>query len=628
MARNLPPILDGEAAFSGVDLRTHPLKLNSGVLASSTNLRLTNGQPVPRGGVKFLCAPSGGTPYTSFFAGVFRPDTGSDCIILVHADGVRVVDADTGIATDVDLPTLEPALDPLAAPVSLCQYGTATSADGQMLISLGHSRKPLVLEQSGASWTLKVDSDIPWNTWAVYYQDRLAVCGRPGADTNPNPPQTISVSDFLSYGASGWQLTNVIQVMKGGDDYLVGASVYQQNKVILFGRRSVHLIYVDPTMLTSPQGNQSSLTMLSRQYGCLSRRTIVEIGDQIVFLSDGGVLAFTVNLDTQLIGAAEPLSAAISPLMAQLSANYASGACAVFHEERYYLAMPINGDPVQITSITDAGLVTTATPHGLAADDLVHITGLTQLTGGTGDAPNGTWTVETAPTSTTFTIDSTDGDNSICSRATAQRIEQRNNVIAVWNIVNGAWESIDELPGEIHADSLVVAGHGPKQRVFLVDNTYGPALFEEGTRDETGQLDGGILFDADGTITFSGTPTPVVTFSDETYTGTSVQAEGRTRTFSFGNPAQVRRVQGARARFSLTDGDAALVRVVARTPADELCTGSANVNAATTGEDTARLRLGVRASEAYIEWQTTNGTPVLQTCAVDTIQDTLATTKP
>ena len=61
------------------------------------------------------------------------------------------------------------------------------------------------------------------------------------------------------------------------------------------------------------------------------------------FLSDRGIYQLSHTLDLRLIGDQRPLSEPIADIINRINANYASGACGLFYNNRYYLAVPLDG---------------------------------------------------------------------------------------------------------------------------------------------------------------------------------------------------------------------------------------------------------------------------------------------
>jgi hypothetical protein len=80
---------------------------------------------------------------------------------------------------------------------------------------------------------------------------------------------------------------------------------------------------------------------ITREVGCLARKSVVQVGNQILFLSDNGVYAMTFEDLYNLRGASIPLSESINPIIKQINPDHAKNAVAIYHDNRYYLSVPI-----------------------------------------------------------------------------------------------------------------------------------------------------------------------------------------------------------------------------------------------------------------------------------------------
>lgn len=128
-------------------------------------------------------------------------------------------------------------------------------------------------------------------------------------------------------------------VFRSGEaDYLIGFHPYQENECIVFNRRSVYL-------LGGLDGGVELMTKaeLTRQVGCVSRRSIATCGAVVLFLSDNGVYKLEPGLELQLRGAAEPLSAPIDNVMKTINTAAVQKSYGIYFDNRYYLAIATNG---------------------------------------------------------------------------------------------------------------------------------------------------------------------------------------------------------------------------------------------------------------------------------------------
>ena len=133
------------------------------------------------------------------------------------------------------------------------------------------------------------------------------------------------------------------RINKGSADYLVGFHPYQEDQLIVFNRNSIHLIN---NVATTSAANTYEIT---RQYGCVARKSIAASGPQIYFLSDSGVMVMQQGLDpakglgvaiSKVSGEAIPLSQQIQDQFADVNFANASGAAGIVYDNKYWLAVP------------------------------------------------------------------------------------------------------------------------------------------------------------------------------------------------------------------------------------------------------------------------------------------------
>jgi len=141
---------------------------------------------------------------------------------------------------------------------------------------------------------------VPPGDFGLYFQNRLVVKGA---------SQQILVSDILSEQFD-LQL-NDFYINDGGNDSIVGFLPWIENQFLVFMRNSIYLAYIDPRFdITVP--SKSQITVITNQLGCLARKTIVNAGQYVLFLSAKGVYLLTPQLDLKVIGNTMPLSEPIA----------------------------------------------------------------------------------------------------------------------------------------------------------------------------------------------------------------------------------------------------------------------------------------------------------------------------
>lgn len=170
---------------------------------------------------------------------------------------------------------------------------------------------------------------VPPADFGVYFQNRLVV---------KSGNQQILVSDILSEQFD-LQLNDFL-INQGGNDSIVGFLPWIENQFLVFMQNSVYLAYIDPRFdITKPSNSQ--VTIITNELGCLARRTIVNAGQYVLFLSAKGVYLLTPQLDLKVIGNTMPLSEPIADIFDYLDYSKAQDAVANYYDNRFYIAIPV-----------------------------------------------------------------------------------------------------------------------------------------------------------------------------------------------------------------------------------------------------------------------------------------------
>ncbi len=615
----------GDFGFNQLDMLTDVAMLPSATLAISENLRFDVNGTVVRGG----CArqfPPGTAIGTIFRSGVYKPDQGDDQFAFLTSNKLVIFAPATQTMTAYNYPAGETI--GVGDKVDIIQAGIGTGTLPTLYLLRGLDQDVLVFD--GGAGTVTTASGFPPAEFALFYGDRIA------ANVTT---QSVGVSDFLDF--TNFVTLNQFQINKGGDDYLTAFLPYQNDYVLVGSRKSWSLAFFDPTVSSGGYtGNLVDTSFLRQQTleaGPVGPRACIEALGKIWFITDGAIYAFTPQLDGTLVVLGKPISAQIQPIMNLMSAKYSRNAAIARWGYRLYFALPVNDTSVAIitisvevktitgltlpfnlpTSLTTGSIatVTTVAPHGLIADDTVLLTGIST------SGLNGEFTVLTVIDDLNFTVATNTGANVMLgTHATSQKVATRNNRIAVFNLNNMGWESIDSLPAGFYADELLVADFGTRRRLWLVDQTLGPTLYEELDADETGTVLGGV------TLPF----TLPVNLSAANYGTVNIPGRFVTRAFRWGNQAFAsvdrsdgypRKVKGCEVRSTLDADSMLTLTLMARTPNNTLWQGTRSFVASQfeTADAPLRKMSGQRALEAQVEVNVTAGRPNFRSVMIETV---------
>lgn len=176
--------------------------------------------------------------------------------------------------------------------------------------------------------------DMPCVDWGMYFKNRMVV---------PYSRDELLLSDIDDAGTYD-PTTSQFRIQPGTNDWLIGAFPYQDARLLVLYRKSVQTLIMDGTDLTISQTFE-----ITRNFGCLARRTVANCGPYIAWLSDIGVVRMQVTGELSLINNQAPLSDPIQDQFANVNWAYASNAVATFWNNRYYLAVPTGTSTINNT---------------------------------------------------------------------------------------------------------------------------------------------------------------------------------------------------------------------------------------------------------------------------------------
>jgi hypothetical protein len=187
-------------------------------------------------------------------------------------------------------------------------------------------------------------SFMPGPPWATYFQRRLWM---PYLYENGG---TLTVSTYTSRGIADEiiasdildsntydRVLNQFRISGGTADYVVAMHGFYDDALVVMNRNSIHAV-------VGTQGSLADTVVkeLTSEVGCLARKSVVMQANNLLFLSDNGVYALTFLNDYNLRGTEEPLSKNIQPYIDRINARLAGNSTAVYYDNRYYLAVPLD----------------------------------------------------------------------------------------------------------------------------------------------------------------------------------------------------------------------------------------------------------------------------------------------
>jgi hypothetical protein len=146
----------------------------------------------------------------------------------------------------------------------------------------------------------------------------------------------IVPSDFGKYDE--WTRQEILRFRVGAADWNIGAHPIHRTSWLALYRNTVHQAFFDVTNL-APSGTE----LVTGAPGCRARASIRTCGSVLPYLADTGVHALRINVQGIVQAEAEPLSRYIQDYIDRINWAYAHRAVSAYHDNGYYLALPLDG---------------------------------------------------------------------------------------------------------------------------------------------------------------------------------------------------------------------------------------------------------------------------------------------
>jgi hypothetical protein len=180
---------------------------------------------------------------------------------------------------------------------------------------------------------------MPAPEYGVYHQRRLAVPYRysvsDAEDTYEDRKifDEILLSDILDTDTYD-QVYGQFRFNAGKSDFNVGMHSFSDDKLIVFNRNSIHIV------IGSGSIADAAVQLLTDEVGLLARKSVVQVGNQVLFLSDNGIYGMNFIDLYNLRGNDVPLSESINKTISDIDKDNAVNSVAVYFDNKYYIALP------------------------------------------------------------------------------------------------------------------------------------------------------------------------------------------------------------------------------------------------------------------------------------------------
>jgi hypothetical protein len=205
-----------------------------------------------------------------------------------------------------------------------------------------------VIDQTNKAITFvtKISSNLgfihmPTPEFGVLHQRRLIVPFQFDPD-NSNASRKIFdeviASDILDSNTYD-KIFGSFRFNAGASDFTVGIVSFTEDSILIFNKNSIYRV----SGTVNPQN--ATTQVLTNEIGALARKSIVQVGKNVFFLSDNGVYSLEFFDEYNLRGTQTPLSEPIQNTIEQIDQRFAKNATAVYFNNRYYIAVPLKTNP-------------------------------------------------------------------------------------------------------------------------------------------------------------------------------------------------------------------------------------------------------------------------------------------
>ncbi len=182
----------------------------------------------------------------------------------------------------------------------------------------------------------------PAAPWGVVHERRLWLPYWYTSETNPTDRgirDEIVASDIMDFNTFD-VIGNQFRPTAGQSDYLVQLTPFTKDSLVVFNRKSIHL-------MTGISGSLAdvSTNVVTTEIGCSARKTVVQVANQIFFLSDRGIFSVEFLDEYNLRGTGTPISESIQPFIDRINQDYVHLSCGVYFNNRLWIAVPLDSLP-------------------------------------------------------------------------------------------------------------------------------------------------------------------------------------------------------------------------------------------------------------------------------------------
>ena len=185
---------------------------------------------------------------------------------------------------------------------------------------------------SGATATASVSALSPSGLRLIrQFTNRLFAIGT-GDNRN-----TLYASDILD--AEIWKSTNSIVVGGNDGEDIIAIQPFFDFELLVFKPNKIYLVTVDPTSTTAAGW---TVRLINDKVGCQASRSAIFTNKDVFFLSNDGIRSVVRSAADDFYTVGPTLSEPVKNVIARINRGYIGSANGAFHNNRYYLALPLD----------------------------------------------------------------------------------------------------------------------------------------------------------------------------------------------------------------------------------------------------------------------------------------------
>lgn len=175
----------------------------------------------------------------------------------------------------------------------------------------------------------------------------ISATGRLWAAGFSDAPDTLWCSYFLDGTSWNADFGN-IRIGQGEGDPITGIAAWDDYQIAVFKRNSIYLLRADPVTISTVDIGHSlanaTVTQISDVIGCVSNRSIVRVGNDVWFLSDGGVFSIGRVLAQNQREIKQAASLPVQDIIDRINWSAANLAASFYWQNRFFIALPLDDE--------------------------------------------------------------------------------------------------------------------------------------------------------------------------------------------------------------------------------------------------------------------------------------------